>query len=365
VPVALKGTIFRALSSLARSSAAAAVEIWDMIEVYRLLPAKGVSVASSGGGAGGLGPGLAQHGLRFELEATESRAGVYPATEGFLELLDALISTHGPPDELGLGYRRPGIMVYLEFVIDDVLLRAHERYYAPEDRRGAAQRWRLSARALKVLVSVVQHYGINRLPENVPLHALPSVIKDDNSLQRIAADFREDSVLYNIDGMPDQRCSRPKTAGFVTMSLVLGRGRLMERVLSHLAECSVPVLQESRLVEGTDSARRAVEILGTMQEPVPIRGGVLATTGGVGMGMGAFGQPGGQGQNQVMEVEIDLSAIGFYEDLGTCDEAFWREKTASTAMGLLYECSLREARFLALLRSAPPLTGECTRSYMV
>jgi hypothetical protein len=58
--------------------------------------------------------------------------GVYPSTEGFLQLLDALLCTYGPPDSLGLGYRRPGLMIYLEFVIDDVLLRAHERFYALE-----------------------------------------------------------------------------------------------------------------------------------------------------------------------------------------------------------------------------------------
>lgn len=47
---------------------------------------------------------------------------------------------------------------------------------------------------------------------------------------------------------------------------------------------------------------------------------------------------------------------GFNEEFFSCDGAFWREKVVSNCIGLLYECSLREGRFLELIMSSPPLT---------
>jgi hypothetical protein len=55
-------------------------------------------------------------------------------------------------------------------------------------------------------------------------------------------------------------------------------------------------------------------------------------------------------------LELDLSMIGFNEESFTCDGSYWREKTVSNCIGLLYECSLRESRFLELIRASPPLT---------
>lgn len=330
VPITMKGAIFKALAMFSKSSSAMADEIWELIEIYRLLPAKG--------------QGGSQQGLRFELEATESRAGIYPSTEGFLQLLDALLCTHATPDNLGFGYRRPGLMVYLEYTIDDVLLRAHERFYAPEgSHKGMSQRWRLTARALKVLVSIMQHYEINRLP-TVHISSLPSSVLEDPILQGIATDFREEMAIYKIEDLPDQRCSRPKTLGFSLMALLLGRSRLLERVLSLLGECSLPALEAERISQGTEIARVSVEILATMQSPRkinPVVGGGYGVVTNI---------------KETIDLEIDLSLMGFNEDIYSCDSSYWMEKTVSNCIGLLYECSLREIRFLELVRTAPPLT---------
>jgi Nuclear pore complex scaffold, nucleoporins 186/192/205 len=328
ISTTLKGAIFRALAAFSRSSSTVAEEVWELIEQYRLLPARG-----QGGG---------QQGLRFELEATESRAGVYPSTEGFLQLLDALLCTYNTPDNLGMGYRRPGLMMYLEFALDDVLLRAHERFYAPEGtHRGMTQRWRLTARALKVLVSIMQHYAINRLPVG-SLSSLPMAVKDDPILQGVAADFREEVVLYKVDDLPEQRCSRPKTLGFSLMALMLGRCRLLERVLSLLGECSLSALDAERDLQGAETAKASVEIVATMQSPSKVQSGVSAY--------------GNVLSEETIDLEMDLSMLGFNDDSFACDGSYWMEKTVSNCIGLLYECSLRESRFLELMRAAPPLT---------
>jgi Nuclear pore complex scaffold, nucleoporins 186/192/205 len=328
IPISLKGSVFRTLAAFVKSSSTIAAEVWDLIELYRLLPSKGTTGV--------------QQGLRFELEATESRAGVYSSTEGFLQLLDALLCTHETPDSLGMGYRRPGLTVYLEFVIDDVLLRAHERFYAPEGtHRGMTQRWRLTARALKVLVSIMQHYAINRLPLG-PLSSLPFAVRDDQLLQGIAADFREEIVSYKIDDLPEQRCSRPKTMGFSLMALMLGRCRLLERVLSLLGECSLAALDAESALQGGETAKTSVEIFATMQDPKRIP----AMTGGFNA----------SSNEEERDLELDLSLMGFNEESFACDGSYWMEKTVSNCIGLLYECALREGRFLELILSAPPLT---------
>ena len=341
IPITLKGSVFRALSSLARSCAGAAEAVWESIELYRLLPARG-----NGG----------PQGLRFELEATESKAGVYPSTEGFLQLLDALLETYDTPDTLGLGYRRPGLMVYLEFVIDDVLLRAHERFYAPEGtHQGMTQRWRLTARSLKILSSIMQHYNINNLPAGT-LHSLSSTLRDDANLQAIVADFREETAVYKVEDLPDQKCPRPKTLGFSLMALLLGRCRLLDRLLSLLGECSVAALDAEKEIQGLEFVKNSIEIFATMQQPrkSPV-------------GLNGYGA---MARSEEIDLELDLSIRGFNEEVLSCDGSYWMEKTVSNCIGLLHECSLRESRFLELLRSAPPLTilrseGGCTTSLPV
>ena len=93
--------------------------------------------------------------------------------------------------------------------------------------------------------------------------------------------------------------------------------------------------------------------------------GAGAPAGGPGLaGGGGFmgGHPqywGGMGvggDNQEIDLEQDLSLIGLDEGVVSCDGAYWREKVVTECMGLLYECALREQRFLEHLRAAPPLT---------
>ena len=127
------------------------------------------------------------------------------------------------------------------------------------------------------------------------------------------------------------------------MALLLGRGRLLERVLSLLGECAVQSLEVERALQGTEIAKSSVEILATMQSPIKINS--------VNVGYG-----GTANMEEIIDLEIDLSMMGFNEEAYSCDGSYWMEKTVSNCIGLLYECSLRESRFLELIRSAPPLT---------
>ena len=105
-------------------------------------------------------------------------------------------------------------MPYLEFVMDDVLLRAGDRFYLQIEEGGAAgylngQRWRLTARALKIIVAILQNYEINQLPSPVHPSFTPT---NDTTLEQILLDFREEQGEYLIEGQTTPvRCDRQVT----------------------------------------------------------------------------------------------------------------------------------------------------------
>jgi hypothetical protein len=186
----------------------------------------------------------------------------------------------------------------------------------------------------------MQHYAINRLPDT-NLSSLPYAVREDPTLQAVAGDFKEEIVDYQIDDLPNQRSVRPKTLGFTLMALLLGNGRLLERVLSLLGECSVTVLEAEQSLQGVVTTTSSIQIMSTMQTPVAplgIPGAYKAITA------------------EDIDLELDLSMMGFNEEFFSCDGSYWREKVVSNCVGLLYECSLREGRFLELVMSSPPLT---------
>lgn len=157
----LKGGVLHALASLA-SSPTAAEDIWQKMEAYRLVPSKVIS-----------GLDNKPTGLKLELEAVESRMGQYPVTDGLLSLLIALLEQHPIPHTLGMGYRFPGILPYLDHILNSVLLKASARLYLPEGSEGESQKFRIIAKCLRILVIILQKYPVNMLRKDLPSEAMP------------------------------------------------------------------------------------------------------------------------------------------------------------------------------------------------
>ena len=110
----------------------------------------------------------------------------------------------------------------------------------------SGQRWRLTARALRVIIAILQNYEINQLP--FPPSADPSTLTIDPTLEQFLLDFREAQGEYLIEGQATPvRCDRQKTAGFTVMALMLGRSRLLECVLALLKECSIRTLEHCKV----------------------------------------------------------------------------------------------------------------------
>ena len=291
----------------------------------------------------------------MELEEAESRAGRYPITEGFLQLLHALLS-HGTPDNaLGLGYRRPGLSVYLDYVVEDVLLKSHERTYRPTDWPSAyAQRWRITSLCLSILGTLLQNYPINAVPldQESALSSLQNPL-----LAEVVADFREDSVEYNIEGFPSaQRCSRPKTAAFSVMHLLLGKSRLFDYLAFLLSECSAQSIGNSFNEHCLSEVGAAVDLLQKLNS-LAHPDGHSKTEGSFDFSFPMAGHSGFKASaataNREVEVPepLDLTSLG--RETHLCDSVFWQERTVAGVVGLIYECALREGRFMSLYRAAP------------
>ena len=157
----LKGGVLHALAALA-SSPAAAEDIWQRMEQYRLVPSKVIS-----------GNDNKPAGLKLELEAVESRMGQYPVSDGLLSLLIALLEQHPIPYSLGMGYRFPGILPYVDHVLNSILLKASARLYLPEGSEGESQRFQIIAKSLRILVIILQKYPVNMLRKDLPAEAMP------------------------------------------------------------------------------------------------------------------------------------------------------------------------------------------------
>ena len=118
-----------------------------------------LSAMQLGGNGSGIMDDLGGNGgiamdIKTVLEQIEASRGRYYVTEGFLVLLDALLE-YGIPEKLGIGTRRPGILVYLEYIVNEIILKAPERSY-----EYAGERWKVTARAFQVLRTVLLKYQL-------------------------------------------------------------------------------------------------------------------------------------------------------------------------------------------------------------
>ena len=312
VPIDLKGALFKLLASIATAKAESSIEIWGFLESYNVLPEM----------------------AKMDSQASEYDAGRYPCTDGFLSLLEALLSQSWDtslrlinPDNIGIGSRRPGIVPYIEFLINEVLLKSisKDRHFEPDDVSGEGQRWKLLSKAIKLLTIIVQHYNINSIPKNASLVDLFLNLPKESELFELVRDFRDERVSYSIevDGVSRSYTDhRAKSSGFAVLSLLLCNSRLFECIIQLLNECNVSNLDLSHIEMVTLMRENSVRLLRKMHP-----------TGRTG---------------RRMAKSLGLSDIGILGD-SSCDGAYWRIRMVSNCIGLLYETCLREAAFLTLL----------------
>ena len=121
--------------------------------------------AASGDQSQAVFPADPSYGILYELEHVERRLGYYPSTEGFCQLLAALVGCAGCPVNLGQAWRdRPGCTPYIEYVMNFVLPRASATSdhlgMSPLTFRLKADQSRLVSYALELVHAVLVRYSI-------------------------------------------------------------------------------------------------------------------------------------------------------------------------------------------------------------
>ena len=395
IPAIVKGAVLTAISRIVSSSSSSNLsrisvhtEVWDQIESHRLLlPVIVPQATISRDGLAMFGSTIAASSsqrtvsgvLRTELEYVETRAGLYPITEGLLQVLEELIcSGEGEiPNQLGKSYRIPGIFLYLEYLVEEVLMKAHERrYYKPQNSSSyafsdtfvpmaavvmsSAQRWRLCTRVVRILVGILQKYPVNAINVEEILAERELQNSEANVLSEIRTDF-----MINLS----QKSSSifPKTAGYVVMTYILGKPRFLSCLISLLSESSDhSQFERSSISEVSTSIEILQYMHGVYLELQNMHARTLNTkkdqesakrlrmTSTL-YSIDSF-RPSQPSENSLSRISVlDSSGLGLHNEVEDdvltavkecqCDETLWKEHFVGATVGLLYECSLREVQF--------------------
>ena len=257
VPASLKGEVFRTLAVFATTPAYATV-IWECLEENQVLatlptPALDESLARrdgaggrggqhldgrrGGGGArwggqaaqwggdnrfGGADAGfmVEQVGVVAELEQVESEDRTYPATTGFMVLLDALLahtdrallSALASSRGLGAGRRVPGFGPHLQLVMSSVFLNYDIRKYQPAK---LGEQWRVAACSLGIMLRFLRRYRVSMSDASCP------TIEDDFNWEEIEVEYEDGGAARET-----VRGKAAKSPGFTLLSELLTGGQL-------------------------------------------------------------------------------------------------------------------------------------------
>jgi hypothetical protein len=156
-------------------------QIWNSIEFYRLLPFSGNAQKEAGG-------------LVYELESIETVSGNYPVTDGFLTLLLTLLQhEYGIPVNLGYGYRIPGVVCYVDYLVSEILMKMHLRSFSSD---GHGQLWKILSQVILILTSIIQSYPVNAITIADLIQA-NSTVKSSNQENKVSSsDSNAPSSLF-------------------------------------------------------------------------------------------------------------------------------------------------------------------------
>jgi hypothetical protein len=418
IPIEIKGSVLMVLANLALHVHFTS-ELWELLDSSGLfsgmisslgLNNTGTSGSQEnrltlvapprvGGGVGGASMmSSLSRGIKAELEENESRSGRYPVTNGFLCLIRNLL-THGLtiPNELGLGNnsnspdnniasnnltdstvprRIPGIIPYLEFIIDDILLKSHERFYSPDTNLNIlTQKWRITCRCLEIFNLILQGYPLESY--NLSLFNSAAASKeffDSNTIQADAllADFFEEFSFYELpSSLPNTtapqtnaankiRYRRPKTAGFYLLATFLNNTKLMEFLIKILQVINYSYLMQSSKYYTTNELLLTQEVYKyafvnhklrsklsfLFYEKHHFTNYIKTTTTNAVPGIGG-------GYDLVVQDNVSASYYHLSNakrDSLSTNTVSWIERTLSMTINVLYEISLRESNFRALFK---------------
>ncbi|KAG7360438.1 nuclear pore complex scaffold nucleoporin domain containing protein [Nitzschia inconspicua] len=320
------------------------------------------------------------YGIVYEMEHIEAKTGWYPATEGFLELLKALVCAVGCPSNLGESWRpRTGCTPYMEYVLNFVLPRAlglNGNRILPFRLLGDQSR--LVAKALAVVDAALVRYEVPRpavktlcgtdsmsildleiLNEKV---ISPSSKMDAQEAERDFANLTtsaattphltsmESSNIVNANTQLTPTTSVPlaKSPGFTILAELLSSSR------GDLLQILCAILTEFDGAKGVlpwfgDQAKMMALSYALYGSTPPTFAGAVAGEkryNGISVKEQAFLKP--------LFPKFLLSNI---DETSFDDSVYWRERTIKTTLDVLCTSAAKEDTFVAALSAvqSPPL----------
>jgi hypothetical protein len=380
-------------------------QIWTSIEFYRLLPFSGTSQKEPGG-------------LVYELESVETVSGNYPVTDGFLTLLLTLLQhEYGIPVNLGYGYRIPGVVCYVDYLVSEILLKMHLRSYSSD---GHGQLWKILSQVILILTSIIQSYPVNAITVADLIQAKSSINRSSSQESKVLSSdagnapsslFQNKAQLHqslledfvDLDGFfpmetsqnrnsqsdarsfssarsstqylkrqvnAIQKIPKPKSAGFAVLCHLLHNSRrVFDHLIQILKQNSPDSLLSSRETEIQRKCQISVEILkGIISEGEKLSQ-IKDTKEKKKLSQQrdqrwSYEQKRGGRETrsdyeEMIEINTDIELPKYGWDEFAYDIPYWKYRTISAIIGLFYEVSLREKTFLTCVRiasSSSPLT---------
>lgn len=218
VPLSLKTCLIKTLSAFSKSSSLGG-KIWQAIEGADLVPSHD-----------GM-PGYSNRGIKQDIEEVESRCEEFPLSQGFLELLLALVKA-GIPYQPG-NLSSAGFKPYLDLVKNQIFLPHDSRTY-----KYSGERWILSRKCMELFLQLLKDYqappqNLNQTETwNHPSHLLLLELVQDSRLIRQIFSVLHDGVqiLEHYNPVPGQKDLEDTL--IYLLELILSVYKLQRNVLS-------------------------------------------------------------------------------------------------------------------------------------
>ncbi|KAJ3120767.1 hypothetical protein HK098_004247 [Nowakowskiella sp. JEL0407] len=162
LPVELKAALFLAISSFCipvGAGSGIAAHVWQLLDQSQVLAFSNIRHSANAWQISS--EFVSSEGIFYDLEETESQKQTYPETMAFLHLLNNLVQQNSNSEisavseTLGANYRTPGILPYINFVVDRVLLRIKSRKFASME-----EQWRMTEICLKIIENCLRKFDL-------------------------------------------------------------------------------------------------------------------------------------------------------------------------------------------------------------
>jgi hypothetical protein len=322
------------------------------------------------------------YGMLYEMDYIESKKGWYPSTEGFLDLLNSLVSSVGCPSKLGRNWRvRTGCTPYLEYVINFVLPKALGVNQKTLPFRVSGDQSRLVSRALAVVEAIVIRYNLPPLSalnntkggKSTPLSTLgiqavvDQVHEGSNEVdaKEIANDFKSMIVSSTLHAPNQQLGSNnstvtpvsnqafvgsssvstvpvPKSPGFTILVELLSSscGVLLQALKAVLTECGGPDGVFSVLRNQSNKMDMTYALFGSTPPDLNSAKEGVKENG-----------PTKPLQNLLKPFSPKFQAANI-DDHYVDNSVLWRETSIASALHILCAAAVREDAFIATLMAA-------------